>query len=235
MNTPKCKPEAQAEPAPEHEIQDDDTLELEDALDFEAAHRTVRADELAEAPSIESLQRQLADKEAEVGELKDQLLRTLAEAENVRRRAERDRQDAAKYAAAPFARDLLAVADNLARAIESLKQEAGQDDKLASLLAGVELTQKDLQSAFERHNISKVDPLGERLDPHRHEAMFEVPHDSEPSGTVVQVVEPGYLLHDRLLRPARVGVAKASPQAKPADGESADDDAGDEPKLKSSA
>ncbi len=259
MTKAKCKPETPAPDQPpedksiqDHETGDQETrdqeaedqgIQGEDELVFEDEFQLetpFSLDRGAQAPTIESMTRQLADKDAEIGELKDQLLRTLAEAENVRRRADRDRQDAAKYAATPFARDILPVADNLARAIESLRQDAADDDRIASLLAGVELTQKDLLSAFERHNISKVDPIGERLDPHRHEAMFEVPHETAPNGTVVQVVEPGYLLHDRLLRPARVGVAKAIPQAIPEaileapEPEETGDSEG-EPKLKSSA
>jgi molecular chaperone GrpE len=165
-------------------------------------------------------------------DLKDQLLRALAETENVRRRTQREKADAAKYAAAPLLRDLLAVADNLSRAIGSLPEDAelGTEsgaERLATLLDGVKLTEKELNAVFERHSIVKLEPLGEALDPHRHEAMFEVPDPEQPSGTVVQVIQPGYLLHDRLLRPARVGVAKGGP-AKAA-GEAGQDEAPPEP------
>ncbi len=174
-------------------------------------------------PSAESSAEQekdrIAELEAEAAELKDQLLRALAEAENVRRRAQRDRADAQKYAAAPMLRDLLAVADNLTRAIQSVPQgEPVEDERFKTLLAGIELTERELASVFQRHNVVKLEPLGEKMDPHRHEAMFEVPDPSTPNGTIVQVVEPGYMLHDRLIRPARVGVAKGGPaQAAPAD------------------
>jgi len=156
----------------------------------------------------------IAGLEAEVAELKDQLLRALAETENVRSRAQRERADTLKYAAAPMLKDLVTVADNLSRAVESVAQgDAAAEGRLETLLAGVKLTEKELNSAFERHHVVKLDPLGERLDPHRHEAMFEVPDPNKPSGIVVQVVQPGYLLHDRLLRPARVGVSKNAPAA----------------------
>ena len=176
-------------------------------------------------PLGEAENERVAALEAEAAQLKDQLLRALAEAENVRRRAQRDRADAQKYAAAPMLRDLLAVADNLTRAIQSVpRDETVEDDRFKTLLAGIEMTERELASVFQRHNVVKLEPLGEMMDPHRHEAMFEVPDPSKPSGTVVQVVEPGYLLHDRLIRPARVGVAKggAPAQAAPADGESAE-------------
>ncbi len=167
----------------------------------------------AEAPGTETpAEERIAELEGEVAELKDQLLRALAETENLRRRAQRERADVVKYAAAPMLRDLLAVADNLSRAVESVPEDdnAG-DQRLETLLAGVKLTEKELNTVLERHHVVKLDPIGERLDPHRHEAMFEVPDESQPNGTVVQVVQPGYLLHDRLLRPARVGVSRGGP------------------------
>lgn len=152
---------------------------------------------------------------AEVSELKDQLLRALAETENLRRRAQREREDLQRYAGAPLARDLLGVADNLRRALESVDDgKASGDEGLKTLVEGVTLTEKELLTAFEKHQIVKLDPVGEKLDPHRHEAMFEMPAPDHANGTVVQVVQSGYLLHDRLLRPARVGVAK-NPAAAP--------------------
>ena len=150
--------------------------------------------------------------EAETATLKDQLLRALAESENVRRRAQRDREDAARYAAAPLIKDLIEVADNLRRALDAVPADAVEaDEHLKTLMTGVQMTERALQSVFERHHIRRIDPLGERLDPHAHEAMFEVPDPSQPAGTVVQVLRPGYRLHDRLLRAAQVGVAKGGP------------------------
>ncbi len=145
----------------------------------------------------------------EAAELKDQLLRALAEAENTRRRAQRDREEFARYAASPLAKEILPVADSLARALAAVPAEAvAGDEALKNLVEGIAATERQLQSALERHNITRIDPLGEKFDSHRHQAMFEVPDSGQPAGTVVQVLQPGYLLHDRLLRPALVGVAK---------------------------
>jgi molecular chaperone GrpE len=161
-----------------------------------------------EAATIEALNAA----RAEAAQLKDQLLRTLAESENVRRRAQRDREEAGKYAVADFARELLGVADNLRRAIEAIPAEAlAADEALRNLAAGVELTERQLLSAFEKFKLRRIDPQGERFDSNLHQAMFEVPGTGQPAGTVVQVLQPGYLLHDRLLRPAMVGVAKGEP------------------------
>ncbi len=154
--------------------------------------------------------------QAEVALLKDPLLRALAETENLRRRSRRERDDALKYAAVPFIRDLIGATDNLRRAMASVSPEALEaDEHLKTLMAGLEMTEMEFATVFERHHIVKIDPIGARLDPHSHEAMFEVPDTETPSGTVVQVVQPGYRLHDRLLRPAQVGVAKGGPAADP--------------------
>jgi molecular chaperone GrpE len=160
----------------------------------------------------------LAAARAQADEYKDQLLRALAEAENSRRRLQRDRDEALKHAPAALAKDILAVADNLRRAIEHIPQEAlAYDEALANLATGVEMTERLLLNAFEKHNIRQLNPLGERFDSNFHQAMFEVPGTGQPPGTVVQVMEAGYLIHDRLLRPASVGVAKAeAPMPPPA-------------------
>ena len=148
---------------------------------------------------------------AENAAMKDQLLRALAEAENTRRRTQRDREDFAKYSAAPLAKDILPVADNLARALAAVPKEAlANDEALKNLVEGIAATERQLQSALERHNIKRIDPEGEKFDSHRHQAMFEVPGTDKPGGTVVQVLQAGYILHDRLLRPALVGIAKGS-------------------------
>jgi molecular chaperone GrpE len=151
----------------------------------------------------------VSEAEAEVGRLKDQLLRALADTENVRRRAEREKEDASKYAVATFARDMLSVADNLRRALESLPPEQAPNDATRNLLTGVEATERELLGVFERRGLKRIEPMGERFDPNFHQAMFEVPNSGQPAGTVVQVLQPGYLIFDRLLRPALVGVAKA--------------------------
>ncbi len=153
--------------------------------------------------------------EAELAEHKDRLLRALAEAENTRRRAQRERDDATKYAISGFAKELLSAADNLRRALDSLPEAEAGDERTRSLLAGVAATERELLSVFERHGIRRIDPMGERFDHNLHQAIFEVEHGDRPPGTIVEVLQPGYLLHDRLLRPAMVGVAKSP--AKPAE------------------
>ncbi|MFA5123465.1 nucleotide exchange factor GrpE [Zavarzinia sp.] len=159
-------------------------------------------------PTVDSLQ-------AEVADLKDKLLRAFAETENLRRRAEREREDTAKYAVTKFARDLTSVADNLRRAIEAVAAETrAADEAVANLLAGVEMTERELLSAFERVGITKIAPaVGEKADPNKHEVLFEVPGTGQPGGSIVQVVQAGYQIADRLLRAAKVGVAKAEAPA----------------------
>lgn len=161
--------------------------------------------------------------EAQVADLKDQLLRALAEAENTRRRAEREHQDILRYGVTNLARDILAVADNLQRALDSVPEGARADNEVvASLATGVELTAKEFMSALERHGVEKVEPLGELFDHNKHQAMFEVEDTEQPAGTIVELLQPGYMLHDRLLRPAMVGVAKGDPRTPPEDVEHID-------------
>jgi molecular chaperone GrpE len=151
----------------------------------------------------------LAQAQAEAARLKDQLLRALAESENMRRRAEREREDTEKYAIAKFAREVLSVADNLHSALENIPADARANDELLNTLAvGVEATERELAAVFERQGIRRVDPLDEKFDPHLHQAIAEVPGTGKPAGTVVQVMRAGYVLQDRLLRPAMVAVAK---------------------------
>ncbi len=160
----------------------------------------------------DAAQQAAEDLEAEINDLRERLTRAMAETENVRRRAERERQEAVKYATSPLAKDLLGVVDNLRRALESVPaEEVENNETLQNLMSGVEMTEKELMSAFEKHGISQiaVQP-GDRFDPHYHEAMFEVPTDQQAPGTVVHILQPGYMLHERLLRPARVGVAKSA-------------------------
>lgn len=167
-------------------------------------------EDAAQATEISSDGVEDMTEEEEIADLKDKLLRTLADMENLRRRSQKDREDALKYSSANFARDMLSVADNLRRAIESIPEEADPDGSaLVGFIEGIELTEKELLSTLERHGIEKIDPMGEKFDPQFHEAMFEIPTVDAESGTVLQVVEAGYVIHDRLLRPAKVGIAKA--------------------------
>ena len=149
--------------------------------------------------------------QAELAEAKDKALRAVAEVENYRRRAEKEREDTAKYAITGFARDMLSVADNLRRALDS--QPAELPESLKAFVSGVELTERELAAIFERAGIVKVFPEGQPFNHDLHQAMFEVEDPSKPAGTVVQVLQAGYTLKDRLLRPALVGVAKGGPSA----------------------
>jgi molecular chaperone GrpE len=159
----------------------------------------------------------------EVADLKDRLLRTLAEMENLRRRTDREIADTRQYAVANFARDLVGVADNMQRALGTLNAEQRElaDPAIKSHIEGVELTERELAKVMEKHGIRKFDPQGQKFDPNLHQAMFEVPDASVPTGTVVQVMQPGYMIAERVLRPALVGVAKGGPKAAPAANENA--------------
>jgi molecular chaperone GrpE len=153
----------------------------------------------------------IVELEAEVSQLRDQLLRAMAETENVRKRAERQIEDAHRYAVTGFARDILSIGDNLERALFAVPEERrGEHELLQTLLEGMVAVQNDFLGALVAHKIERLDPTGEPFDPNLHEAMYEVPGSDLPNGSVAQVMQAGYRLHDRLLRPARVGVAKSA-------------------------
>ena len=152
---------------------------------------------------------------AENAGLKDKLLRALAEIENVRRRAEREVGDAKIYGAANFAREMLSFVDNLRRAADSVPAEAraALDPSVVSLIEGLEVMERDFLARLSRFGVKKIEALGARFDPNQHEALFEIPDDVKPTGTVAQVVEQGYLIGERVLRPAKVGVTRGGPKA----------------------
>lgn len=152
---------------------------------------------------------------AEHLDLKDKYLRLAAEMDNLRRRTEREIKDAKTYATTGFARDMLAVSDNLRRALEAVTAEAraAADAGLTTLVEGVEMTERSMLGAMERHGVKKLEPSGQKFDPNFHQAMFEVPNADIPNNTVVQVVQDGYVIGDRVLRPAMVGVSKGGPKA----------------------
>jgi molecular chaperone GrpE len=159
----------------------------------------------------------------EAADYKDRMLRTLAEMENLRRRTEREVADTRQYAVANFARDLLAVADNMQRALATLSADFRDqaDPVVKSHIEGVELTERELMKVMEKNGIKRFDPQGQKFDPNLHQAMMQVPDPSVPDGTVVQVMQPGYMIADRVLRPALVGVSKGGPKAAPAANENA--------------
>jgi molecular chaperone GrpE len=154
---------------------------------------------------------------AENSQLKDRVLRTLAEMENLRRRTEREVSDAKTYGVTSFARDMLTVVDNLARALEHFPPEAraSADPAVRAMVEGVELTARDLEAVLGRHGVKKLDPKGQKFDPNFHQAIFEAPDETVPAGTVSQVVQSGWTIGDRVLRPALVGVSKGGPRAAP--------------------
>jgi len=158
-----------------------------------------------------------ADPAALAAALKDKLLRTLAEMENLRKRTEREVADARLYGVASFARDMLVIADNMRRALDAVAPEmrASAQAGVKALIDGVELTERELAKALEKNGVRQFTPQGEKFDPNLHQAMFEVPDASVPAGSVVQVVQPGYMIGERVLRPALVGVSKGGPKAAP--------------------
>ena len=178
----------------------------------EAVAETLSAAPEAEAPAapdpLESLM-------AEHGDLKDKYLRLAAEMDNLRRRTEREIKDTKAYAIAGFARDMLGVSDNLRRALDAVPAEAraAAESGLMALVEGVEMTERAMLATLERHGVRKLEPAGQKFDPHFHQAMFEVPNADIPSNIVIQVVQDGYVIGDRVLRPAMVGVSKGGPKA----------------------
>ena len=147
-------------------------------------------------------------------EYKDKLLRVLAEMENLRRRTAREIADTRAYGISAFARDILAVADNMDRALQALDVELREkaDAGIKAMLDGVELTERELHKVLEKHGVKKFEPVGEKFDPNLHQAMFEIPDPTLPAGTVAQVVQPGYMIGERMQRPALVGIAKGGPK-----------------------
>ena len=169
-------------------------------------------EEATEAPAEEKTPLSVA--EEEINDLRDKLMRAIAETENVRRRSEKERSDAANYAVTGFAKDMLAIGDNLSRALEAIPADADLPDSIKNLIEGVKMTDRELHNVFERHGINKIDPKGEAFDHNHHQAMFETETDEHPHGTVLQVMQTGYKIKDRLLRPAMVGVSKGGPARK---------------------
>lgn len=147
--------------------------------------------------------------EAEMAEMKDRAMRALADAENTKRRALKDRDDAAKYAVSSFAKDLLDFSDNFNRALSAIPAEMHEDERVSSIITGLEAMDAQLLKTFDKHGIKKIEPLDEPFNPNFHEVMFEAPVPGKPGGLVIQVVEAGYILNDRLLRAAKVGVSKS--------------------------
>lgn len=206
---------------------EEETQNQEDLLDglSEEARRMV--DEAAQPEVFEEVQEEETEEVAEqqeaqpeessessqMEEMRDKLMRARAEAENTRRRAEKEKQDAAKYGAAKMAQDFISVLENLQRATDSVPEEARQDGAMQSFFEGVELTKKELLSAFEKNGIKRIEPQkGEAFDHNYHQAMSQVETPEVPAGAILDVMQAGYIIHDRLLRPAMVVVSKGTPE-----------------------
>lgn len=171
--------------------EEDEKIELEGEIDFDGGMNVDRLGEL----------------EKELEQVRQHALYAQAETQNVRRRLEQEKVAATQYAATAFARDMLSVKDNMVRALDAIPEEMRDDERIKGLIAGLEATGRELDSAFQRHGVARIEAMGKPLDPHFHQAMLEVPSDEEP-GTIVQEMQAGYTIKDRLLRPALVGVAK---------------------------
>ena len=189
----------------------DDTKSPEQTKAAEAQAPDSAPEEAVEAQDIDARDLEILQLKEEAGQLKDRLLRTAADMDNLRKRAEREKSEATLYAATNFARDLLSVADNMQRALAAMPKEAREkaDEATRNLLAGVEMTERELLNVFQRYNIRKVETVGAKFDPNFHQALFEMPTKEHPPGTVVQEMQSGFAIGDRCLRPAMVGVAKA--------------------------
>lgn len=180
--------------------------------DTERPDQPARSDEATAAELIVTLGKETA-------EYKDRLLRTLAEMENLRRRTDREVADARLYGISNFARDIVTVADNMHRALQALDEDprVKDDASLKPLVEGVDLTERELMNVLEKHGVKRIDPMGQKFDPNRHQAMYEVEDPSVPAGSVIQVAQSGYLIGDRVLRPAMVAVSKGGPKVPPAE------------------
>jgi molecular chaperone GrpE len=181
-------------------------------VNLEAMEMERRADEiLANAEEVDPRDAEIIALKEEVAAARERLLRFAAESENQKKRLEREKAEATLYAASNFARDLLAVADSLSRALFAVPEQERDiiDDVMKKFLDGIEMTERELLNVFQRHNIRRIETIGQKFDPNYHQAMFEVPTSEKPPGTVMQEVQAGYAVGERCLRPALVGVAKA--------------------------
>ncbi len=192
--------------AEENEFPEENTAET--AEETKAANDTVEVE-----TEFASAEEQILALQTEITSTKDRALRALADAENTRRRAVREREEATKYGVAEMAREMLAVADNFNMALSAVTDEMRQDEKFGPLVAGIEMTSRQLHQSLERFGVRQFNPEGKLFDPHQHEVFMQAENTGKEPGTIVNVIQPGYTIHDRLLRPARVVVAKGEIQA----------------------
>ncbi len=185
-----------------------DALSEDAERELAGVPENLREETAEDAPELAEHDR-IAELEAQLEAAKQDVLYAKAEEQNTRRRLEQDRQNASAYAATGFARDILSVADNLERALTAIPEELRGDDQFKGLVAGLDATGKEIETVFRKHGIERIEAIGEPLDPNRHQAMIEIPSDEAEPGIIVQEMQRGYMIKDRLLRPALVGVAKA--------------------------
>jgi len=193
----------------------DTEKDRDDAVDAEIANELDGVPEEFLSDEDDDEAEDEGDSAAELAALREELekaqqdvLYAKADTQNVRRRMEKDISDARSYAATGFARDILSVADNLSRAIDAIPEDLREDSKFKGLVAGIQATQREMEKAFEQHGISRIAAMGMELDPNQHQAMMEIPTDDAEPGTIVQEMQAGYMIRERLLRPSMVGVAK---------------------------
>lgn len=180
-----------------------------DDLSGPAAFKAKQKQQESVADALDSENEELAKLKEALAASNDQLLRTVADMDNLRKRSVREREDAGKYAISNFAKDLLDVADTFTRALQSIPTDLRNDERISNIVQGIESIEKSLLTSFAKNGIKKIEPLNEAFNPNFHEVMFEAPSPDKPSGVIIQIIEPGYIINDRLLRPARVGVSKA--------------------------
>jgi len=217
---------------PENEIKPD-AAETPDEIDLSASMSEdellaaigdqIAAEADGEAPAfgspLEALAAENEKQEAEINSLKDQAMRIAADMENLRRRTQKDVADARSFSISGFARDMLSVADNLRRAIDHVSEEDRENSGVKTLIEGVEMTERELHNNMEKHGVKKLEPKGEKFDPNFHQAMYEVPNTEVLNNTVMEVVQVGYVIGERVLRPAMVGISKGGPKASDVKGE----------------
>ncbi len=210
--------------------EDEERLAAEEQAEFDAIEADEKPEDRPPEDPIERMHRIITELQAEVDGTKDKMLRTVAEMENLRRRTAKEVTDAKTYSVANFARDMLSVSDNLRRAIEAVPEEAkaAGDKGFLALIEGVEMTERSMLSTLEKNGVKKLSPINEKFDPNFHQAMFEVPNPEVPNNTVCEVIQEGYVIGKRVLRPAMVGVAKGGPKnslVDPVEGDAAPDEA----------
>ncbi len=213
VNSPKMEIDAETEHTTKDYKTFSDEIDINSDSDLQTDQDNTRKgdDPTKKSHKIDDSKIRIKTLEEQLDRTKDQMIRALADAENTRKRAVKERQNASKYAISNFARDIINVADNLHRALEAIPEEILKEfPQVKNLVSGIEATERELIRCFEKNGIGKLEPLNEKFDPNFHEVMFEAPMPEKENGTIIQIIEPGYIINGRILRPAKVGIAKNS-------------------------